>query len=351
MVQVITLDEGRSRLKGAVSNSQTWSTVSGLARIDKSRYQNALEREGDNMGLVSWNNNYYAIGDIASQYSMKQYSTTAERYNREDIGILTAYTIANLLRRFSNRTEIDTDIVISHPPGDLQYTPQLKDAVLGDWNIVAGGEKFSIRIERAFTYDEPLAILMNALLTVEGTSYQRRPDGSILVIDLGGVTADIAATSANGKINLGTIDSEEIGINETLQSFQNDIRARHSKEFQKVYRIDPDLIMEAFKTGYFKGGKILDCRDEAERHRQTYLNSLMTWLTNRTGGLLNYQTIILGGGGSALLQRELIDAISQENDNVIMAVPDNEIAHIHTAGVRGMLKVYNLWRKIGLIKD
>lgn len=344
----IALDIGRSVYKGAVSNSDTVSVTSGLAPISMSEYERGLERADNEFSFMQWNGNAYVIGDEAVYYRRVLDQSTADRYRRDSIGVVAANMILRLLEgQYNNRRDYYVDVVISHPPRDASYREQLKEALLGDWQIEAGGNKYSVSIERVWTEDEPVAILMNTLLTADGTNYKnpKIAEGPAYVLDGGGITIDAAATLPNGKINQAIVGSEFIGVNDTLRQFEVAIKDRYPDVFQSVKQIDPYFLREAFSTGVLKGGKTLDVRDEAKREREAYLNGVQDFVRNSSQGLVNYTTMILGGGFAALFRDELLELFN--HDYIIFA--DDDLDEIHTAGVRGMLKESHMWEAMGLI--
>ncbi|MFC2054588.1 hypothetical protein ACFLV7_09900 [Chloroflexota bacterium] len=89
-------------------------------------------------------------------------------------------------RQYSQEREVS--IFGSRPPGDDKFHQDIKEAVIGDWDVEVQGRKHNFWINYANTFDEPVGGLMNVLLTEEGQHYQHTEisGGYSLVIDIGG---------------------------------------------------------------------------------------------------------------------------------------------------------------------
>lgn len=339
----IANDNGRKLHKAAISNSKNITIPSGVASISETLYERAIAHdESGGMDFISWNGGYYALGEQAVGYGERHTASTAERYSRDRMGLAVANMVMRFFKDMPTR-EIDLDVIVSHPPLDSEYKDLLKECITGDWVIQNQFSKWYIHIERVITYDEPLAILMNSLLTVDGRSYLRQPENPLEVIDFGGETIDFAATLPTGRLDTSKIRSEHLGINNLLRNFMDEVRKNNASVFKSAVKINPTLVQDAFRTGVFNGGKTIDCHIESKRFKNQYLADVQKAIAQNTDGLINYRTVILGGGGAALFQRELLGAL--DHDSILFA--DDNLDNITTAGVRGMLKVANLLEASG----
>lgn len=80
-------------------------------------------------------------------------------------------------------------------------------------------------------------------------------------------------------------------------------------------------------------------------HGFMYLVAIIDWYSrfadtcqHIAGGALARDTIILTGGGSALLHKKLLPILKHEN-----VIPADQIDSLHLANVRGGLKLWRLY--------
>lgn len=72
-----------------------------------------------------------------------------------------------------------------------------------------------------------------------------------------------------------------------------------------------------------------------------FLNRFADTYQHIAGGALAWDTIILTGGGSALLNEKLLPIL--KHDNVVLA---NQLESLHLANVRGGLKLWRLYEAL-----
>ena len=75
-----------------------------------------------------------------------------------------------------------------------------------------------------------------------------------------------------------------------------------------------------------------------------FLNKFADTYQRIAGGALAWDTIILTGGGSALLQNKLLPIL--KHANVILA---DQLESLHLANVRGGLKLWRLYDSLKLL--
>jgi hypothetical protein len=98
-------------------------------------------------------------------------------------------------------------------------------------------------------------------------------------------------------------------------------------------------------TGVFEGGrKKYPCEQEVEEATSLMLNRVADTYQRIAGGALSWDSIILTGGGCALLYQKLIGVLNHEN--VILA---DETTSIHLANVRGGLKLWRLYEALQVL--
>lgn len=109
--------------------------------------------------------------------------------------------------------------------------------------------------------------------------------------------------------------------------------------------LPPDRVREAITTGVFLGGgRKYQCEQDVDEATSLFLNRFADTYQRLAGGALSWDSIILTGGGSALLRHKL-DPILKHN-NVILA-DSNE--SLHLANVRGGLKLWKLYEALKVL--
>ena len=101
----------------------------------------------------------------------------------------------------------------------------------------------------------------------------------------------------------------------------------------------------AIATCVFEGGgKKFPCSEYVEEATSLFLNRFADTYQRIAGGALVWDTIILTGGGSALLRQKLLPILKHEN--VLLA---DQLDSLHLANVRGGLKLWRLYDALKLL--
>lgn len=336
-------DGGRSFTKISNETGLTLTIPSGTQEISLADYNIAIDRlKSFSAEYLLINDRAFVVGAHASFYGVLSNKNTAARYRWDDIGIS---AISAILRYEQESQELD--LVVSYPPADYNDREKLKAALLGEWRVASYNKEVVIDIRRVLLEEEPVAILRHSQWTDDGKVNKNSPvRGRCLIIDGGGQTLDIAATDSDGKLVNALIDSRPIGINHYLATFETNLKQRYRDMFTETAQIDPVAIRTAFATGiFYGGGRELDCRSEVQQLQSNYINRYLQFIRDKTGGLMNFDTIILGGGSAGLLNGSLVEALNHGN----IHYADDDLTKIHEAGVNGLRKSYAMWKKIKLV--
>ena len=229
--------------------------------------------------------------------------TGTARYTRDYYGVLAA---AALGRLYDRSREIS--VFGSHPPGDVQFRQDLMEAVVGDWYVEVKGKERHFRVSYANTFDEPVGGLMNVILTEDGQHYQHAHigDGRSLVIDIGGFTTDFLAVNPGGEVDYSLAQSVLLGIQSVIADFEESFRSNNLEAVKDTSVLPPDRVRQAIATGVFNGGgHRFNCSADGEEATSLFLNRFADSYQRLAGGSLSWDTIILTGGGSALLYSRL----------------------------------------------
>ncbi len=87
-----------------------------------------------------------------------------------------------------------------------------------------------------------------------------------------------------------------------------------------------------------EGGRKFSCERDVKEATNLFLNRFSDTYQRVTGGALVWDTIILTGGGSALLYHKIKPLL--KHDNVMLA---DRMDTLHLANVRGGLKLWRLY--------
>ena len=341
---IMILDAGNSIIKGKTDEREA-AFPHALKTLSETEYENILIRAGKGGPPADYlriNGQPYVVGASAERHGTLTRKTGASRYSADYYGVLAAAMLARLYD-----TDGDVNIFGSHPPGDVAFREDLMRAVLGEWHVEMSGEEHCFRVTYANTFDEPAGGLMNVVLSEDGQHYARNDinGGRALVIDVGGHTTDWLAVNPGGAVDYSLAESTPIGIQEVVASFERSFRANNRDVVRDVASLPPDRVREAIASGVFVGGgRTYDCENEAREATSLLLNRVAATYQNVAGGALPWDSIILTGGGSAMLYDRLLPVLG--HDHIILS---EDAPSIHLANVRGGLKMWRLYQALELL--
>jgi hypothetical protein len=343
-MSVLVLDAGNSIIKAKIANGEM-AFPHAIQPLTEGEYQKIISRasiNGNSNDYVRINGKPYVIGESAERHGVLVQRSGSARYTRDYYGILAMSAVSRL---YDHGRELA--IFGSHAPGDVKYREDLMKSVIGDWKVEVGKRETSFRVIYANTFDEPVGGLMNVLLTEDGQHYQHADvgEGRSLVIDIGGFTTDWLAVNPGGVVDYGLARSIPIGIQQVITDFEESFRANNMEVVKDIPVLPPAKVRQAITTGIFEGGgKKYPCGEYVNEATSLFLNRFADTYQRVAGGALAWDTIILTGGGSALLHQRLLPIL--KHGNVMLA--DN-IDSLHLANVRGGLKLWRLYDALKLL--
>jgi len=341
---VLVLDAGNSIIKGKTQNAEVDypHAIRQLTTID---YEQVLMRSGVSgvpKDYMVINDMPYVFGESAERHGTLTRRTGAARYTPDYYGLFVAATLARL---FDQGAEVA--LFGSHAPGDVIYRDELMQAAIGDWVVETGGQKKVFRVSYANTFDEPIGGLMNVLLAEDGVHYQRNDvrDGRCLVIDIGGHTTDWLAVNPGGEVDYSLNVSTSIGILGVLRDFEKSFRANNREATRDIPTLPPERVRQAIRSGVFVGGgREYPCEREVNEATNVLLNRIRDTYQDLAGGALPWDSIILTGGGSAMLYEHLLPLL--EHNRVLLSEKSEKN---HLANVRGGIKLWRLYKSHNLV--
>jgi len=343
-MNIMILDAGNSIIKGKTPTREA-AFPHALKTLTETEYEQILVRAGRSgppSDYLRINGQPYVVGESAERHGTLTRRSGASRYRKDYYGVFVAAILARLYERGG-----DVALFGSHPPGDVAFRDELMKAAVGSWHVEVGGKERSFRVTYANTFDEPVGGLMNVILAEDGKHYRRTDinGGRALVIDIGGHTTDWLAVNPGGAVDYSLAESTPIGIQEVVQSFERSFRANYREAVRDTPTLPPDRVRSAITYGMFVGGgREYDCENEAREATSVLLNRIAETYQHIAGGALPWDTIILTGGGSAMLYDRLLPLLG--HDHIILA---DDAESIHLANVRGGLKLWRLYEMLELL--
>ncbi len=337
----VVLDLGNWGLKGTMGDNprKRIAVPHGLREMDFNQWQSIVEANGNrHTDYIIVDNRYYEVGELALRHSASVYEGT-KRYTRKYYGALMCYVMAMLLQP----EEIKSAIVFaSFPPGDRMHKKALEQALLGMWFFNHLGRDYQVEVKRVITYAEPLGGFWNWLFQYdEEGNHIDNPEylshRQTLVVDFGGGTISQMPIGTNQKPDFVVGDSVPYGFNKVAASFAKNLKGAYPQLFMNTRNIPSDLLHEALRCGYFRGGGNEDGMDVREIVDQTLGEMLADFsrVYQSVGGPIPYGQIILSGGGCGTLGERL--KIILDHKRVFYACDPSELIF---STMNGGVKVY-----------
>jgi hypothetical protein len=340
-MSVLVLDAGNSIIKAKIARRDNGEIAfqHALRQLTENEYQKILSRakiNGASRDYVRVNGTPYVVGESAERHGVLTQRSGASRYTRDYYGVLSAVALVKLYGRGR-----EVAVFGSHAPGDVKFREDLMRSVVGEWEVEMAGSTSNFKVIYANTFDEPVGGLMNVLLTEDGQHYQHANigDGRTLVIDIGGFTTDFLAVNPGGEVDYSLARSVPLGIQTVISDFEESFKANNSDAVKDTPVLPPARVRRAIATGVFEGGGLkYPCDLDVEEATSLFLNRFADTYQRLVGGALAWDTIILTGGGSALLHDKIKPLL--KHGNVMLA---DDINSLHLANVRGGLKLWRLY--------
>lgn len=339
-------DFGNADLKYFDGERSFGHTRHAIYQMSESEWRNAVQRaKQPPEGFIAVEGRYFAIGEKARRYVLKEKPKGADRYVQEYYGVAMAYVISEL---FDNSHRV-INLYASHAPRDIAYADDIRNAALGRWRFVTHKGEYNLTVKTVDTFDEPLGGFHHTMLTKEGKLLKSNPYSkrTVLVVDVGGYTCDVAAVDPGGSIDEGSLDSHITGAMNVYNNFENELRNRYRAEFKGVGNVTPNRLEEAIAQGYYAYGNLkLECADIAQSSISMLTNDVVD-VIKAAGGVANFDVIFLTGGGSALIANTIQQAVP--TIDFVLAEPDVNL--LRYANVFGGAKFFTMMKRMEALKN
>jgi len=280
-----------------------------IAPLTDAQWRQAAGRGKPPKGIISVNGDHYAIGMAARRHTIQDRPAGAARYTQNYYGAALAYAMTEAF----TGDDKQITLVASHPPVDQMYGKLIDTLACRDWYIESSTGHHNFSIVNVVPFDEPLGGYSNIAFNKDGTESKRNKfrHQVVLVVDVGGYTVDVVPVDPDGAIDYLGARSTRTGTLRTMRSFETEMRDKYPNEFQESGDLDPRRVEGALRTGQFQYGRVeLDCADLATAAVNTLVNDVRQVII-AAGGIASYDSIILTGGGSALIYQALVEAVPQ----------------------------------------
>jgi len=303
MKKIITMDVGHALVK-AVSDDHRICIPSAVQQINESDWKRITSYSNISNDYYVVNGTPYAIGETAVRKGYVRKVQGPARYERSHIGVLVAIMLFEMMDKSSR----SVSVALGHAPGYVEYTDKIGKAVLGEWEVInSTGARRVFNITKTYYYMEPIGAMMNVVLDNNGKINFNISDGDTLVIDIGGFTIDVIIVS-NGEVDISSAySSTSVGINYSVELLEKMLRQNYTDIFTKTSKIRLDRLLEAIRTGKFNAGGYgsINCKNLVQEALNPVLSAVAD-LYDMYGGKAEYNNIILSGGGSALMNKQLV---------------------------------------------
>lgn len=337
----VIFDFGNARGKWFVPYSMaSGDFMHAIATLSENEWESVVGRGRPPSGFVRVNDVPYVVGDMARRYLIKDRRRGAARYRKDYYGVAMSYALSEMFKRNSGNIYL----MASYPPGDIPHVPQLVDVVTGDWRVEGRNGKQTFCVNAVRTFDEPLGGYSHFAFNKDGTESRRNPykNSTVLVLDVGGHTVDVAAIDPGGEIDPRSLDSTRTGVINMLARFENELRSNNRDMFVETGDLDPKRVESALMTGAYKFGRVeIPCEEEAEASIWELVNDVVR-IVNGAGGVANFDVILVTGGGAALIYNYL--QLALPHIELIMVEPDRD--KMMYANVFGGAKILALLRRL-----
>ncbi len=352
MNNVVVIDAGNSLIKARSAGGEWWFEHA-LQRLTEAEIEKVLQHNAAHggelpPGYARVNGAPYAYGRTAERKGLATRQSGSARYTKDYYGTLLAIALGGLYVQSGSIV-----VFASHAPRDVGFSDDLVAAALGRYQVEianhSGKRALNFEVAAATTFDEPVGGLMNVLLAEDGHHYARTDltEGRTLVIDVGGLTTDFLAVNPGGDVDYGLAESIEAGIQQVERDFERSFRAANKEAVKKSTYLPPEQIRAAIRRGVLVGGgQEFPCADEVHEATTLILRRIAEAYQHVAGGPLPWHSVVLTGGGSAMLYEQLV---GQVLDHRRVFLAENDEKAIHLANIRGGLKLWRLYEAEGVV--
>lgn len=267
----------------------------------------------------------YEYGDVKYALTGKGLSSggrDSQRYFTEE------YLIEFLIAIVKSTQDTTVDVVLPLPCEDFKnkkLVAKIKEHLKGKYEIKVNDKNRLVIVNSIRVITQPFGVLVHYLLDINGEFIGDRHKYKYVVVDVGFGTTDIICTDG---LRVEKIIGCNIGCLDIMNYFLDYINMNH--EDIKVTRNDfSDNIINPVLKKY---GEVFDFSNEFKMAKQIVTEEIKTFMRDSGIDTMMYDRVIYDGGGSILLQNELI---TKRNEKLY---PNAQMANAKGAFIYGNIR-------------
>lgn len=267
-----------------------------------------------------------------------------EKYRPDYMPVL---MVPGLLAHLPDGAE-DIRLMVTYPPGDWRFKEEIVRSLGGVHTVTrSDGQKMKYKIRKVSTMPESSGGLRDYMLDSTGLmpneNHSPLPDGSGLVIDIGGQIMNWAICRNDGWVDTSQPVSIDYGVNNVMRDLSDLMLADPSMKDRIPHRgnslpLDGDMRNALRKKEYFSRGNPIDVTPMVDEAMRSLWNQINSIYHQRFDGGRPYRYIMVTGGGGGLIIDDLIPLLQFNPDRVFLA--NKDVDTILLANVYGAAKVH-----------
>jgi hypothetical protein len=327
--RIVSLDTGNAFCKGVRSGRRnSYTTVAfpnAWARPQEdavSRWQGFNSRE---QLLIALNGGeILALGDSAFELGSSQHQRVGyARYDNPEF----PWLVAGLLAKLYPNAGGDILLTFSLPIDSFGQAQEQVERLTGHWQVEYNDGQnttnLNFTVEPDNVVPEAFGSLCYFILAVDGSRFVdlEMAEGKVAVIDIGGYTTDVLTFNA---LEIGTVHSS---VERGIINVRNDVNAAIKRQFRRSDLPTPNLD-KIIETGEYKhAGETYNVDDIVESALWELTDGVLDIWQNQLEGGVDYDAVVLTGGGAPLVSPTLLGNLRHSN---IKCIPRDE-AHLANA--------------------
>lgn len=337
-LQLMSLDAGNAQIKAVSADGRNIVFPHALRQLSASDIEEMnIRKDTTNPNLFIVNGIHYAIGEQALRSGPGSALFGEARYTETYYGVL----VAIALFRLFPKGERNVFVYGSHTPKDIIYRQDLVLSAKGNWTVESQGQRKTFRVVDAAGYEEPVGAFRHATLSDDPRRFRgahRLRKGDCVIIDIGGFTVGIT-TAVDSMIDYTSASTAVTGVLDVLSELEKLIRSKYRRALKGTNRLNPMRLRRALTDGVYDAGGLgnLDCAREVEEACNLLLNDILKFF-QEYGDAASFDSVLLAGGGGALLEKRIRQAINHRY--VYVAEENRDLMHLATAS--GGMKILRL---------
>lgn len=238
------------------------------------------------------------------------------------------------------KSQRSVELYASYAPQDVSYARHIVAEAQREWRVECSAGTLTFKVNSVQTFDEPIGGFCHYVFTQEGKERKNNPfaDKTVLVLDVGGHTSDVVAVDPGGALDLMSLKSTRTGVIDMTKRFESTLRDNNRHIFQDAGDLDISRVEQAIRTGVYKFGRMeIDCQTESREAMHELIYDL-TQIVNAAGGVVNYDYLLMTGGGGALV----FDALQEALPRIELVLAEKNRDDMKFANVFGGAKLFRM---------